>query len=163
MALGGINGGGGGLRTIFRPLAIAASGLRAQRLRIETASANIANAETTRTAAGGPYRRQVVTLEAGSDQPTLPLAITPGELPDPDTMPDNGTGVRVSGVMEDNSQGPLVYDPGHPDADAAGYVRYPNVSVTDEMVNMMESRRMYEANATVFDAVKSMLRRAIDI
>lgn len=159
----GIGGPGGGLRTIFRPLAIAASGLRAQRLRIETASENIANAETTRTAAGGPYRRQVVTLEAGYEQPTLPLAITPGELPDPDAVPEGATGVKVSGVVEDTSQGPLVYDPGHPDADAAGYVRYPNVSVTDEMVNMLESRRMYEANATVFEAVKSMLRRAIDI
>ncbi len=75
----------------------------------------------------------------------------------------DGGGVQVTGVAEDATPGPLVYDPSHPDANADGYVRYPNVSVTDEMVGLMDSRRMYEANATVFQATKSMLKAAIDI
>jgi flagellar basal-body rod protein FlgC len=72
-------------------------------------------------------------------------------------------GVRVAAIEEDNSEGPLVYDPGHPDADAAGYVRYPNVRVTDEMVDLMSARRIYEANATMFQSAKSMLRAAINL
>ena len=75
----------------------------------------------------------------------------------------DGAGVQVTGVTEDATDGPLVYDPSHPDANADGYVRYPNVSVTDEMVGLMDARRMYEANATVFQATKSMLKAAIDI
>jgi len=72
-------------------------------------------------------------------------------------------GVQVVGISEDQSEGPLVYDPGHPDANAQGYVRYPNVRITDEMVDLMEARRVYEANATVFQAAKQLLRRALDI
>ena len=70
---------------------------------------------------------------------------------------------RAVEITEDASEGPKVYDPGHPDADANGYVQYPNVRVTDEMVDMMEARRIYEANATVFQAAKQLLRRALDI
>jgi flagellar basal-body rod protein FlgC len=66
-------------------------------------------------------------------------------------------------VEEDPTEGPLVYEPGHPDADANGYVRYPNVSITDEMVSLMDARRVYEANATVFQSAKAMLRRSLDI
>ena len=72
-------------------------------------------------------------------------------------------GVRVTGVAEDATEGPMVYDPGHPDADENGYVQYPNVSVTEEMVEMMEARRLYEANASVLQAVKNLLRRATQI
>ena len=72
-------------------------------------------------------------------------------------------GGQVVAVGEDQSEGPLVYDPGHPDANAQGYVRYPNVRITDEMVDLMEARRVYEANATVFQAAKQLLRRALDI
>jgi flagellar basal-body rod protein FlgC len=78
--------------------------------------------------------------------------------------PETGTaGVHVAGIAEDTSEGPLVYDPGHPDADKNGYVRYPNVRVTDEMVDMMDARRVYEANASVFQSAKAMLRQALDI
>jgi flagellar basal-body rod protein FlgC len=72
-------------------------------------------------------------------------------------------GVRAAAIEEDPTEGPLVYDPGHPDADANGYVRYPNVDVTRELVDLMEARRVYEANATVFQAAKQLLRRALDI
>jgi flagellar basal-body rod protein FlgC len=157
--------GGVGPR-LFRGLGIAASGLSAQRRRIEAAASNIANAETTRTAQGGPYRAQRVGLASGPvdggeavQAGELPAAIRAGELP---SAPSEA-GVVVTGVEEVDGEGPLVYDPSHPDADAEGYVRYPNVRVTDELVTMMEARRLYEANATVFDAVKSMLRRATEI
>jgi flagellar basal-body rod protein FlgC len=127
-------------RPMFGTLSISASGLSAQRFRMDTIATNIANAETTHTADGGPYRRRTVEMQAA-----------------------DGAGVQVTGVSEDATAGPLVYDPGHPDANADGYVRYPNVSVTDEMVGLMDARRMYEANATVFQATKSMLKAAIDI
>jgi flagellar basal-body rod protein FlgC len=71
--------------------------------------------------------------------------------------------VRALAIEEDPTEGPMVYDPGHPDADKAGYVRYPNVQVTTELVDLMEARRVYEANATVFQAAKQLLRRALDI
>jgi flagellar basal-body rod protein FlgC len=125
---------------MFGTLAVSASGLSLQRFRMDAIATNIANAETTHTADGGPYRRRTVEMQ-----------------------PAAGGGVEVTGIAEDATAGPLVYDPSHPDANADGYVRYPNVSVTDEMVGLMDARRMYEANATVFQATKSMLKAAIDI
>jgi flagellar basal-body rod protein FlgC len=152
----------------FRPLDIATSGMSVQRLRMETVATNIANAETTRTEGGGPYRRRLVRLEEASQQgappayPPLPLdPANEGVIPNDPTQTLGG--VRATAIEEDASEGPLVYDPGHPDADANGYVRYPNVRVTDELVDMMEARRVYEANATVFQAAKQLLRRALDI
>lgn len=169
--VGGLGGIGGGGRRLFRGLDIASSGLSAQRRRIEVVAENIANAETTRTPEGGAYRRKVVALAPGDVREPgfsgaivageLPVAIQPGELPSQSV--DGQQGVVVTGVEEDLTEGPLVYDPSHPDADQDGYVRYPNVRVTDEIVTMMEARRLYEANATVFDAVKNMLRRAAEI
>lgn len=171
-----------GQRRLFRTLGIAASGLTAQRLRMETVAMNVANAETTRTDAGGPYRRRVVEMEAVSVQPFV--RALEGASADAGTAPDARTsvvsegdeafsaseasdkilgGVRVVGIAEDQTDGPLVYEPGHPDANADGYVRYPNVRITDEMVDLMDARRLYEANATVFQVAKAMLRRAIDI
>ncbi len=152
----------------FRPLDIATSGMSLQRLRMETVATNIANAETTRTEAGGPYRRRVVRGEealregAGASYPPLPLSNSDsgGSRDDPTSTLG---GVRAAAIEEDASEGPLVYDPGHPDANANGYVRYPNVRVTDEIVDLMEARRVYEANATVFQAAKQLLRRALDI
>ena len=170
------------VRPLFRSLAAPASGLSAQRARIDAIATNIANAETTRTEEGGPYRRRVVELEAqsrlprgmGIAKPVLPHTTVPVpgiafDMPEFGPLavasrPDTGAGgVRVVGIAEDPSEGPLVYDPGHPDADETGYVRYPNVNITEEMVELLEARRVYEANATVFDAVKAMLRRASEI
>lgn len=139
----------------FQGLAISSSGLSAQRLRMEIASANLANAETTRTAEGGAYQRRVVTMEPD-------VAMGPTAQAFGDYAPIEG-GVRITGVAKDASLGDLIYDPTHPDADAAGYVRMPNVDATQELVTLMESRRLYEANATAFSSMKAMLRRAIDI
>lgn len=177
-------------RPMFRSMAIAASGLSAQRARIETIATNLANAETTRTASGGAYQRQVAVLQAATAQtqplgaasagpPPLPpiggrggiggtSGTDAGDDPRAITVPvlggdDGQHGVRVAEVAQDTSDGPLVYDPGHPDADANGYVRYPNVRVSDEMIDLIDARRIYEANATVFQSAKAMLKRAIDI
>ena len=168
-------------RPLFRVLAIAAGGLSAQRARMEVAAQNIANAETTRTAEGGPYRRKTVQLEAIADGTTLHAADLsslvnsavggsafgmPVGTPVTDILsgdPADAGGVRVAGIGEDKSEGNLVYDPGHPDANANGYVRMPNVRITDEMMDMMDARRVYDANATVFQAAKAMLRRALDL
>jgi flagellar basal-body rod protein FlgC len=153
---------------MFRGLDIATTGLTAQGVRMETIATNIANAETTRGPDGQPYRRRVVQLEAAVAEgaspsyPPLPLDQANDGVAQPDPSAPLG-GVQVVGVSEDQSEGPLVYDPGHPDANAQGYVRYPNVRITDEMVDLMEARRVYEANATVFQAAKQLLRRAIDI
>ena len=157
----------GSTSAMFRTLRIAASGLTAQRQRLETIATNIANAETTRTPDGTPYRRRLVQLEAQrfNTQAVNPLSVPSLEsLADPsDAMLDGAHGVRVAGVVEDATDGPLVYDPGHPDADGNGYVRYPNVRVTDEMIHLMDARRIYEANATVFQSAKQMLRSSIDL
>lgn len=147
----------GPIRRPMRSLGIAASGLSAQRARIEVIASNIANAETTRGVDGAPYRRKVVLLEAVAFEPMLDAeaAATPGE--------EGFGGVRISGVAEDLSDGALIYDPGHPDADENGYVRMPNVSITQEMVDLMDARRLFEANATVFSAIKAMLHRSTQI
>jgi flagellar basal-body rod protein FlgC len=166
------------VRPLFRGLSIPASGLSAQRQRIDVIASNIANAETTRTPEGGPYQRRVVEMAPRQFDPrgellaigAVPVAGMPSVprvvVPTPAQLlgaTESLGGVEVTGVAEDATEGPLVYDPGHPDADEAGYVRYPNVQITDEMVHMLEARRLYEANASVFQAVKSMLRRAIEI
>lgn len=155
------------VRPMFRTLSIAASGLSAQRQRLEVIASNIANAETTRGADGAPYRRQFVQMEAKM-YPAQPFEVdargnpSSFRLPSGDPLPA-AHGVRVAAIQEDATEGPLVYDPGHPDADAAGYVRMPNVRITDELVDLMDARRVYEANATVFQSTKAMLRRALEI
>lgn len=175
-------------RPMFSALAIASSGLSAQRMRMEVIAQNLANAETTRTTQGGPYQRRVVNLEAVNPQgesattgtSTSSTAPMPGTGPASATAPSTTTtgtattaaandatlvdgGVRVASVGEDKTQGALVYDPGHPDADKNGYVRMPNVSITDEMMDLMNARRLYEANATVFQVARAMLHKALDI
>jgi flagellar basal-body rod protein FlgC len=157
----------GVVRPMFRTLAISASGLSAQRQRLDAVASNIANAETTRGEDGAPYRRRVVRMEARA-MPGQPYEVDRVGNPAAFRLPSGGPldpmhGVSVSAVEEDPGEGPLVYDPGHPDADAAGYVRYPNVRVTDELIDLMDARRLYEANATVFQSAKSMLRRTLDI
>ena len=166
-----------GVRGLLRGLAISATGLSAQRRRMDVIAMNIANAETTRTPEGGPYRRWLRQLRAaatgrvgtaygvpvrrgGIEVPSVPEVPPAGSCP---AAAEMAFGVEVAGVTEDASEGPLVYEPGHPDADASGYVRYPNVDITRETIDLMETRRAYEANATVFEAMKSMLRRATQI
>lgn len=157
-------------------LSIPVSGLSAQRRRMDTIAMNIANAETTRTAEGGPYQRRTLALSEAQELGYVPGygqgrgGIGPIEVPDvpragfyPPTPATRATGVAVTGIVVDPTEGPLVYEPGHPDADDQGFVRYPNVSLTQETIDLMETRRAYEANATVFEAMKAMLLRALEI
>ena len=174
MPVGGIGGSGPAVPGLFRSLAIAASGLSAQRRRMDAIAENIANAESTRmgSAPGTPYQRQSVVLSpaAAALVPTpvvvageLPGGVAAGELPVAGTQGGTEAGVEVSAWTQDAGPGKLVYDPGHPDADANGYVRYPDVRVTDELVDLMDARRAYEANASVFQAMKGMLHKATEI
>jgi len=144
---------------IFQALRISASGLSAERLRMDTISANIANANTTRTEKGGPYRRQVALLapmenQEGSFKDVLRRA--QGAQP-------QAAGVRVVGIVEDPSPTKRVYDPKHPDADNEGYVEYPNVDVMKEMVEAITASRAYEANVTALNSTKSMFLKALEI
>jgi flagellar basal-body rod protein FlgC len=151
----------GRIQPLFRSMGIPSSGLSAQRVRIDAIATNIANAETTRTADGGPYRRKVVQLQEVPFA-DLTAAAGTGATP-PGQVPEEVGGVEVVGIGEDLTPGPMAYDPGHPHANEAGYVEHPNVRISEEMVDLMEARRLYEANATVFEAVKAMLRRATQL
>lgn len=141
---------------------ISASGLTAQRLRMDTIANNMANVDTTRTEKGGPYKRQVVVLEARNPR----QAKTSFNTILNEKALSLGTGVRVKQIREvSENEAPLrrVYDPAHPDADEEGYVNYPNVNIVEEMVNMISASRSYEANAKVVEAAKSMALRALEI
>ena len=141
----------------FRSLDISASGLTAQRLRMDVISENLANISTTRTASGGPYRRRYTVFEqAGSPSfsSALQSAMDSGY---------SGAGVRVSAIQEDPSEFKMVYDPTNPDAGADGYVRMPNVNVETELVDMIGANRAYEANVTAMNALKSMAVKALEI
>lgn len=127
-------------RQLMPSLEISARGMATQMEFIEIISANIANAETTRTPEGGAYRRQVGIAEY-----------------------DPATGTTASRTVEDERPGRLIYDPGHPNANEEGFVEYPNVDINTELVDLMIARRIHQANATVFQAAKSMLKRALEI
>jgi len=144
---------------MFSALAIASSGLSAQRVRMDVIAQNLANAETTSTTAGGPYQRRVVNMEAIKPQDASMLSAPPAQL-DPT---DVAGGVQVSSIGTDTTPGAMIYDPGHPDADKNGYVHMPNVNVTDEMIDLMNARRLYEANATVFQVARTLLHKSLDI
>jgi flagellar basal-body rod protein FlgC len=163
---------------IFSGLNISASGMRAERIRQNVISSNIANVETTRTDKGGPYKRQFVVVEAGSDrrdarllnkEPGLEgattnenhLPIPPSDLPRDERF--FGNGVTVSEIREDSRPPRLVYDPAHPDADAKGYVAMPNVNIVEEMTDMISATRAYEANVTAFNATKTMMTQALQL
>ena len=148
---------------MFTSINTAASGLTAQRLRQDVISNNIANATTTRTPDGGPFRRSRVILRPRVSQPYWKSPFTPNRL-------DNGVGqgVRVVEIQEDYDSEPrLVWDPEHPDAiksgPRAGYVEMPNVNVVNEMVDMISASRSYEANIAVVNGAKTMFQQAINI
>jgi len=148
-----------GYMTAFQ---IGASALSAQRLRLDIISNNIANAETTKTASGGAYQRQDVEFGASQQQTSFGnLMSFNGTMSD--QMNSSLTGVKVNKIITDTSPGTRVYDPTHPDADAKGYVTYPNVNMVVEMTNMLSASRSYEAGLSIVDAAKSMALKAIDI
>lgn len=147
----------------MKALETSASGLTAERLRMDVVANNIANANTTRTAEGGPYRRQMVILGA---RPSFAqaLAEASGQAPQVTDGADLiGRGVRVVQVVQDTRPFKLKYDPTHPDADANGYVRLPNVETVTEMVDLISATRAYEANVTALNAFKSMVTAALQI
>lgn len=133
------------MQELFRRLDIAASGLTAHRQWMDLIAGNIANAETTRTPEGGPFRRQLAVFMEMVDEHGQP------------------GGVKVARQVADDSELRRVYNPQHPDADAQGYVSYPNVDVVMEMVDLIAASRAYEANATVIEAAKSSAQRTIGL
>jgi flagellar basal-body rod protein FlgC len=142
----------------LKGLDTSASALTAQRLRMDTISQNIANANTTRTENGTPYRRKEVLFEEkGSNAPFSQY------LKDAEGSNSAGNGVRVSQIVEDSSPFKQVYDPGNPDADQNGYVQMPNIDIVTEMVNMISATRAYEANVTALNSTKGMAVKALEI
>ena len=131
----------------FSVFQVSASALSAQRQRMNTIASNMANAQSTRTAEGGPYRRQDVVFT------TDPLEAGQAGL----------EGVKVSSIVRDDSPFKMTYDPGHPDADKDGFVAMPNVNVIEEMVNMMMASRAYEASVSAFNMSKSMFLKTLEL
>ena len=146
--------------SMFSAFNISASGLTAQRYRMDIISENVANANTTRTADGTPYRRKLVTFEEKGGQTSFSRVLGQAAYSHGYT----GHGVKVTGVYEDyDAEMNMVYDPSHPDADENGYVTYPNVNIITEMTNMIDASRAYEANATAFNASKSMALQGLEL
>ena len=139
---------------MFGAIDAAASGMTAERLRLDVISNNIANANTTRTSEGGPYRRQFVTFEP-----------RPGESVFSNSLKKQIqlNGVKVTGISKDDSPLRMIYEPGHPDADTDGYVKMPNINIVTEMVDMITASRAYEANVASVNVAKSMMLKALEI
>ena len=148
--------------SFWTALRIGSSGMSAQRLRMDIISNNIANAETTRTAEGGPYKRQDVIFMPKAQSTFLPEFIRARQAQDIEVISEE-RGMKVAEVTTDDSEGLKVYDPSHPDADEDGFVTYPNVNMVVEMTNMLSATRSYEANLAVINFAKQMAIRAVDI
>lgn len=141
---------------IFNAMNVAASGMTAQRTRMDIISQNIANVNTTRDENGDVYKRKTVVFQentnASFDQ------ILSNNLEN-----YNAHGVKIRSIVEDNTEGSMVYDPTHPDADENGYVMMPNVNTVTEMTNLIDASRSFEANATAFNAAKSIAMKGLEI
>ena len=134
----------------FTAMEVSASGLSAQRTRMNVAASNLANAQTTQAAGGGPYKRRDVVLAAA-------------DLPNTGEMSGVVKGVEVSSIQQDQSAPRLEYDPGHPQANAQGYVAYPNINPVEEMVDMITASRAYEAGVTTMSSAVNMAEKALSI
>jgi len=143
--------------SLFGSIDISGSGLSAERLRMDVTAENLANAQSTQGADGQPYRRKEVVLRqaGGGFETALTSAMGGGETA--------SRGVEVVAIAEDQSPNRLVYDPGHPDADAEGYVSMPNVDPVTEMVDLIAASRAYEANVTAMQTAKSMFSKTLDL
>lgn len=145
------------MANFFTGMRVSASGMAAQRMRLNTISSNIANINTTQTPEGGPYRRKDVVFES------MPDAKSFGDIlmaTDPRSQVDR---VQVSDVISDRKAPILKYEPDHPDANPDGYVAYPNINLMEEMTNMIQSSRAYEANVSALQATKDMALSALEI
>jgi len=142
--------------SLFSAISVSASGMAAQRTRAELLVQNIANSETTRTAAGGPYRRQDAIFS--SESVASPFS---SEL---EAQLNSGAmGVKVSGISVDSREPERHYMPGHPDADGDGYVAIPRINPAEDMVDLMSASRSYQANVSAISAVKDMIQHSIDL
>ena len=156
---------------MFTSFDISATGLSAERYRMDIISENVANANTTRTEDGSPYKRKVVTFATQETDNSRPFGHVLDSLVGDGRTQKNvvsedaiGYGVKITKVSEDNhSEMKMVYDPSHPDADENGYVTYPNVDIVTEMTNLIDASRAYEANATAFSASKSIAMKGIGL
>lgn len=144
--------------SIFSALNISASGLTAQRLRMDVSSANLANANTTKTAAGGPYKAQTVVLQesAGSDSFAGNLAGALGGSSEP-------AGVEVAAIVDDSDPTKRVYEPENPEADKAGYVTMPNINPVTEMTDLIDASRSYQSDVTAMQTTKSVFSKTIEL
>ena len=150
---------------LFDSINAAGSALTAERLRMDVTAENLANAQSTRGADGQPYRRKEVLLQQknGSDFGSALNAAMGGRVGGSASRTSDGGGVEVSGIVEDQSAFRLQYDPGHPDANAEGYVEMPNVNPVTEMVDLISASRGYEANVTAMQTAKQMFSKTLDI
>ena len=145
---------------LFDSINISGSALSAERLRMDVTAENLANANTTRTADGGAYRRKVVVLaqqQSGSafgTQLAAEMRRNGGQKP---------AGVQVAGIAEDTTPNKRIYEPGHPDADAQGYVERPNVDSVTEMVDLISASRTYEANVTAMQTAKTLFAKTLEL
>lgn len=141
--------------SLFSALSVGASGMSVQRARAELLVENLANAETTRTAEGGPYRRKDAIFESSPVESPFASIFS--------TALEGTEGVSVAGVVTDNSEPERRYLPGHPDADKDGYVAFPRVNAAEDMVDLMGASRSYGANISAIAAIKDMIQRSIDL
>lgn len=144
------------MSSFYKSMDISSSGLSAQRVRMNIVSSNLANAQTTRTPNGGPYKKQDVVF---SSQPIG----SPFEDMLSDQLNSNLKKVKVVDIYQDQKEPKKIYNPTHADADVEGYVKMPNIQVMTEMVNMITATRAYEANVTAFNETKSMAEKALEI
>ena len=149
-------------------LEVSASGLDAQRIRMNIAAMNLANIHTTRTKSSGPYRRKSVIFEAVPvqnpfDRILQASMLMPGYSRQGNLFSEPPMGVHVVDIVDDNRGFKKIFEPSHPDADKDGYVMLPNINVIEEMVNMLMASRSYEANITAFQATKNMILKAMEI
>jgi flagellar basal-body rod protein FlgC len=143
---------------LFDAIGSSASGMQAERLRMDVVSENLANAETTKGADGQPYRRKEVVLQEAGAQGTTFASILAGASTSTPTH-----GVKVAGIVDDASALKRIYDPGHPDADKDGYVTMPNVNTVTEMTDLISASRSYEANVTAMQTAKTMFTKTLDL
>lgn len=141
---------------VFSAMEIISTSLTAQRTRLNLVASNLANAQTTRTEEGGPYRRKDPVFESEPIQNRFQGLLS-------DRLAEQAQGVRVTDIVTDQSEPQQVFDPSHPDADESGFVSYPNVNVTEEMVNMIMASRAYDAGATAMKAMGRVGRSALRI
>jgi len=149
--------------SFFDAISIAASGLTAERTRMDVTSENLANADTTQGANGQPYQRQEVVLQQVGGGFSAALSGAMGSVPGTSTTGTAAGGVQVAGIVNDPTPDQEVYDPGNPAANAQGYVKMPNVNSVNEMVDMIDESRSYESDVTAMNTAKTMYEKTLDL